>query len=1256
MRTIPAVNPSTVIKNSNFSNCEALSGGAVVLYGSNTIISNSSFNNNSAKWGGGALYAYLSTLSLALSTLSHNYAYQFQKTTYGGGMYIGKYSSVSIKETVLTGNYANGYGGAIFSAPSSILNVWDSRFEDNYVHNQIDSGSEYGGGALSLSGDSYVFVNSVFVRNRAIQGGAIFNYYGNLIRIKSCIFEGNIAWRNGGALSSCELCVVVLEETSFVGNTANVGGAIFAQGSKLIGKRHVTFKNNSCESLGVAYLHHCDATFSGEWIFINNTGSLFCFATGVTFNSKTLFVNNRQPALYSSNEGGAVTLIQSTATFNGTVRMSNNQAKNGGALLISNSKVYATIYTHLELSDNTATHSGGAIHCFQCQLLFGALILITGNHASQNGGGLHITSSTINIIANHMALSQNNAKYGGGIYMQKNSMIVIKKNTPQILPRYFLEFSGNAADYGGAVYVRDDTNSGVCASNSTASSEGNCFLQTLRLYSSLSSDIHPVLKSTSFTNNTARYRGSSVYGGLLDRCSMSIFSELLDSPSAPLAAHSALSALSLTADIDEQRPVASDPVRVCFCENSTSAIINCHATHPAIYVKRGYSFKLSLVAVDQALNPLPANILASVSSVAGLREGQLNQTIPGECTEMKYNIFSQNDFEEMTIYAEGPCMSQGLSQHKIEIIFEPCTCAVGFQPSNSSGVCKCVCDQRLYPFITNCTSNQTINKEKDLWVSYSNETNTNGFLIFEFCPYDYCKSTLQGPVSIDLNTPNGADQQCALNRSGRLCGSCLEGYSLTLGSSKCLKCTNSYLALLVPFALAGVFLVIFLLVCNLTVATGSINGLILYANIVIANRSMFLPDKVPVVLSVFVAWMNLDLGIETCFYNGMSMYAKSLLQLVFPAYVLALVVALVVVSEHSKKFAALIGKKNPVATLATLILLSYTKFLRIIITGLSFGHLELPDGSWETVWLPDANELFLAKEQTPRFIGVSLVTIAGLLYVLLLLFEKCSRKCSKYKGLKCLNSTKLHAFMDAYYAPFNPQHCYWVGLLLLMRVVLYMHTVGFNSEPTLKHKATLLAIIAAVFFLLLLKQTKIRIHKSWVIDLLETSFLINLGVFAAGTYHLLSTNARGKQFILACVSVSIALLTFLIICAYHTWAYVVPNSCVKFFCRLKSSLLRRRSQSSTSDCIESSMPESTPYVSMGETQSYDTQTNATTCSLLREPDLDILAPVTKRDRQQQVKQLPKPKVTTCTFSVIEGRPPRQTDQGDIITLNTLEHH
>ena len=66
-------------------------------------------------------------------------------------------------------------------------------------------------------------------------------------------------------------------------------------------------------------------------------------------------------------------------------------------------------------------------------------------------------------------------------------------------------------------------------------------------------------------------------------------------------------------------------------------------------------------------------------------------------------------------------------------------------------------------------------------------------------------------------------------------------------------------------ALSGIGLVIFLFVLKLTVAIGTINGLIFYANVIAVNQSAFFPSEDTNIHTIFIAWLNLDLGIETCF-------------------------------------------------------------------------------------------------------------------------------------------------------------------------------------------------------------------------------------------------------------------------------------------------------------------------------------------------------------------------------------------------------
>ena len=108
-----------------------------------------------------------------------------------------------------------------------------------------------------------------------------------------------------------------------------------------------------------------------------------------------------------------------------------------------------------------------------------------------------------------------------------------------------------------------------------------------------------------------------------------------------------------------------------------------------------------------------------------------------------------------------------------------------------------------------------------------------------------------------------------------------------------------------------------------------------------ANHHIFFPQSSNNPASIFVAWLNLDFGIQTCFYNGMDAYAKTWLDLVFPVYIWVVVGFLVYISHSSVIVTKLLGS-SPVPVLATLFLLSYAKVLRTIIAALSLTVLQYP--------------------------------------------------------------------------------------------------------------------------------------------------------------------------------------------------------------------------------------------------------------------------------------------------------------------------
>ena len=78
---------------------------------------------------------------------------------------------------------------------------------------------------------------------------------------------------------------------------------------------------------------------------------------------------------------------------------------------------------------------------------------------------------------------------------------------------------------------------------------------------------------------------------------------------------------------------------------------------------------------------------------------------------------------------------------------------------------------------------------------------------------------------------------------------------------------------------------LFIGILNLAVAEGMINGFIFYANIVWKYQSILFPEKLHnklFYLKIFIAWLNLDFGIDTRLIKDLNAFWKTWLQFVFP--------------------------------------------------------------------------------------------------------------------------------------------------------------------------------------------------------------------------------------------------------------------------------------------------------------------------------------------------------------------------------------
>ena len=145
--------------------------------------------------------------------------------------------------------------------------------------------------------------------------------------------------------------------------------------------------------------------------------------------------------------------------------------------------------------------------------------------------------------------------------------------------------------------------------------------------------------------------------------------------------------------------------------------------------------------------------------------------------------------------------------------------------------------------------------------------------------------------------------------------------------------------------------------------------------------------------------------------------------------------------------------------------------------------------------------------------------------------------------------------------------------------------------------------------LCLLKLLSKKVYKAWAIDILETTFLLNLAFLAYGTQYVQLTKKASTITItvLANVSMGLSLCLFALIICYHSYKYVYLQS--SFYRKHKSHInevvekTRNKFRRGPKRPERKDLPsdtESIPYIAMESCHQ-------------REPDLDVLAPITIDD-------------------------------------------
>ena len=682
--------------------------------------------------------------------------------------------------------------------------------------------------------------------------------------------------------------------------------------------------------------------------------------------------------------------------------------------------------------------------------------------------GFKVINSVL-YINGSFTLQNNAGQNGGGLLLAESSQLRLHPNT-------FVLFIGNHAHRGGGLF-----------SNSILS---RCPIEVVSNNTNI---------TVWFVNNNAT-SGTDVFGTDIDYyCkALNIFNSNVIQ--------------------------TTEPVKVCFCTDDI-----CSLTSPA----------MQSVFPGQKVNFFVALWGFGYNTTYTITDGSLMlrinadthvQAIEPRCFHVSYqpNTPAQNQRYDLvlTITKTIPL----ISVQPLTVPFFVLPCPIGFQFSSKQR--KCVCSAIISS--TNDTKcdieTLKITRSGLTWIGPYNAVISdahvpiaqNMCLIEEHCLF--CN-----PANISFLL-NDTDLQCQQNRSGTLCRSCRAGFSLVLSTNECKECADdNNIALIIPFALVGIALVVFLIVLNLTVSVGTLYGLLFTANIIKLYKPVFVGDQTTApFFSQIVSWLNLDFGIEVCFYSSMDKYAKTWFQFAFPFYMWIIIIVIIIVCQKSIRISKLIGS-NVVPVLATLLLLSYTKLLYTVITVLSKQTLKLKCAENKsvslTVWYGNPNLQYGQDKHLYLLLFSLLVLVAFCIpYTLFLLCNTFFEKyLSKYK--LCSFCNKIKPVLDAHNGPMKDKYRFWPGLLLVARLPVLL-TVTLVNDVIESRSLLLFVLLLVLVFLFSLAYCFGGVYSNPVVNVIEAWFLLIPSAMVASA--IITREVKYYN-----IAIGLFVVSFIGVMAYH---------------------------------------------------------------------------------------------------------------------------
>ena len=933
--------------------------------------------------------------------------------------------------------------------------------------------------------------------------------------------------------NSCQVSVHITE-SHFVHNAGSFAGGMFILQYNTIAVTNTTI-TNTVFSHNVLVEHCHGAAIVFYWYSLHISTNQESFTPLHLFNASFLKHQGISQWPVSSIDYGAVyigivnpgfvqiKIVFSCCTFLG------NYVTNTGACL------YATVY---QFADNTGNvsitlestialrnsqytefpfrSSAGIFYFYRINR-----VNIAGTSNFSNNYGSVISSKNSNVyLSGNFTFNNNHAMTGPAIRLVGGCQLYFMNGV-------IAKFTDNWAQLvGGAIYAEG------------GESNDKCVIQ-------IDSNVSEIV----FLNNEARRGGSSIYAKPIYSCYINNNLEYLKPSTETIAyyekyfnfTNTKLNTTLLQLSTIPQGFSEGAGIQIPRKVYPGQEIYYCISAIDAIGRKVYSTIAIDIVRNNSQTNiPKTTKVWLSFDDQEQLIEEGIKCTVIGVTVHTNDKV---NVIDAMIVFSHN-------SQTEIKTeILKINLCPLGFDLNITAGVCtlsqsfknlqkhggslftiKANLSSQLInrPSLTNSWAGKMENINRDLGVSPT-------------CPLGYCDSnqTLYYFYSGDSSSKQSFKLSdgitdyhpplCLYQREGTLCGRCSEGLSVVFGSTECHHCSNTWIATISIYLVAGPLFIYLLFSLRLTLTTGTLNGIIFYVQA--ANCGLIdvlrlyhynssikqLSSLVIFILSV----LNIEPGIPLCFYNGMTELWKTGLNFAFPLYYLTIVVVLIILCHFSPRLSNRIAHSS-VQVLVTVVHLSFSSLLIQLINVMTYAEV-YTSNDVHHVWYLDGNVKYGGHSHRTLMI-VTLIVVLGLVlpYVLLLLCAKPLRP------LACTNKY-LRPLLEAIHAPYKEGKQYWFTLRLLLLCAMYSTYAKYRAT-----NAYILYITTSpmlVIFLVL--QAYIKPFKNTLVNVLDCWLMINLTFIYLTTWYFILGEKSGIVKLFCISSVFLTFVTFIIVIVYH---------------------------------------------------------------------------------------------------------------------------